>query len=78
MQSVARFQVVSSFLAVQLSAEKQRFTTVPIGAIIETSEDLQDAGMVTITMNGTHLLAFHRDIMERAELVQDRSLSQGA
>ena len=78
MQSVARFRVVSSFLAVQLSAERERFTTVPVGAIIETTEDLQGAGMVTITMNGARLLAFHRDIMERSELVQDRSLSQGA
>jgi len=78
MQSVARFRLVSSFLAVQLSAQKERFMTVPVGAIIETSEDLQDAGMVTITMNGARLLAFHRDIMERAEPIEDRSLSQGA
>jgi hypothetical protein len=78
MQSVARFRVVSSFLAVHLSAQKERFMTVPVGAIIETSEDLQDAGMVTVTMNGAHLLAFHRDIMERAEPIEDRSLSQGA
>lgn len=78
MRAIGRFRVVSCFLAVKLSADEQRFTTVPVGAIIETSEDLQDAGMVTITMNGIRLLAFHCDIMERAELIQDRSLSQGA
>jgi hypothetical protein len=78
MQSVARFRVVSPFLAVQLSAQKERFMTVPAGAIIETSADLQEPGMVTITMNGARLLAFHRDIMERAEPFEPRSISQGA
>jgi len=78
MQSVARFRVISSFLAVQLSAQKERFVTVPIGAIIETSADLQEPGLVTISLNGGTLLAFHRDIMERSELVDDRRLSHGA
>jgi hypothetical protein len=73
MQSVARFRVVSPFLAVQPSAHKERFVTVPSGAIIETSADLQEPGVITITLNGNMLLAFHRDISERAEPVDDLS-----
>lgn len=76
MQSVARFRVVSPFLAVQPSAHKERFVTV--GAIIETPADLQEPGLVTVTLNGNLVLAFHRDIMERAEPVADYSFSQGA
>ena len=78
MQPFARFRVVSSFRAVQLSAHKERFVTVPVGAIVETSADLQEPGLVTITLNGNSLLAFHRDILERTEPVEDRRLSQGA
>jgi hypothetical protein len=72
MQSVACFRVVSPFLAVQLSAQRERFVTVPVGAIIETSAALQEPGLVTVTANGSPLLAFHRDISERSEPVEDR------
>jgi len=78
MQPFACLRVVSSFRAVQLSAQKERFVTVPVGAIIETSADLQEPGLVTITLNGHSLLAFHRDIIERAVPVNDRRLAQGA
>ena len=78
MQSVACFRVVSPFLAVQLSAQRERFVTVPVGAIIETSAALQEPGLVTVTVNGSPVLAFHRDIIERAEAVEDRWLAQGA
>jgi hypothetical protein len=78
MLSVARFRVVSPFLAVQLSAQKERFITVPVGAIIETSADLQEPGFVTVTVNGNPVLTFHRDIIERAEVVEDRWLAKGA
>jgi hypothetical protein len=46
MQSVACFRVVSSFLAVQPSAHKERFVTIPVGSIIETSADLHEPGLV--------------------------------
>ena len=78
MSSVARFRVVSPFMAVQSSAKRERFVTVPVGAIVETSAVLQDPGLVTITVNGSTLLAFHRDIIERTELVHDRRFAQGA
>lgn len=78
MSSVACFRVISPFMAVQLSAQRERFVTVPVGAIVEASADLQDPGLVTITLNGGSLLAFHRDISERTELVHDRRFAQGA
>jgi hypothetical protein len=78
MPSVVCFRVVSPFLAVQLSAHKERFITVPVGAIIKISSDLQELGFVTITLDGGTLLAFHRDIRERAEAVEDRLFAQGA
>lgn len=71
MQSVARFRVVSSFLAVRLSAHREHFVTVPVGAIIKTSSELQDPGLVTVSVDGDTLLAFHRDIIERSERVED-------
>ena len=78
MQSVASFLVVSPFLAVHLSAQKERFVTIPVGAVIETAFDLQEPGLVTATVNGDSLLIFLRDIMDRTEPLQERRLSVGA
>jgi hypothetical protein len=78
MQSVDRFRVVSPFLAVQLSAQKDRFVTVSVGLIVETTADLQEPGLITITVNGNSLLAFHRDITERAEAIEVRRFSKEA
>jgi hypothetical protein len=60
---------------VQCSAHKERFVTVPAGAIIETTAALQEPGLVTITLNGHSLLAFQRDIIERAEALDDSRTS---
>ena len=70
MQSVARFRVVSPFLAVRLVMQKERFVTVPVGAIVETSADTQDPGLIPVSLNGENLLAFRRDIIERSERVE--------
>jgi hypothetical protein len=78
MQSVACFRVVSPFLAVQPSPQKERFVTVPVGAIVEAPADLQEPGLVTVTVDGNPMLAFHRDIIERAEPAEDRWLAKGA
>lgn len=75
MQSVARFRVVSPFMAV--SEQREGFVPVPEGAVIETSADLQDTGLVTIILDGTTLLAFHRDIIERAKPVDDHRREHG-
>ena len=71
MQSVARYRVCSPFLAVRPSPNKERFVTLPVGAVIETSEDLLEPGLGSVIVNGDNLLAFHRDIVERTEPVDD-------
>jgi hypothetical protein len=76
-QSVARFRVISPFLAVCLAVHKERFVTVPVGAIVETPADLQEPGLVTVTLNGDTLLTFIRDIVQHTELLEDRRLSVG-
>jgi hypothetical protein len=40
-----------------------------VGAVIETTEDLEKPGLVTVILTGDRLLAFHRDIVERTEPV---------
>lgn len=77
MPSIASYRVLSSFLAVRLGPLKERFVTIPVGAVIETAADLENPGLVTVTLSGESLLAFHRDIMERTEPI-DSSLAQGA
>jgi hypothetical protein len=72
MQAVARFRVVSPFVAVYLAVHRERFVTVPVGAILETSPDLEEPGLVTITLDGDTLLAFIRDILQHTERVEDR------
>jgi hypothetical protein len=79
MQSVARFRVVSPFIAVQGPTNKERVFTVPVGAVIETSSpDLHEPGLVTVTWNGERLVVFRRDLREHAELIEDRSSSMEA
>jgi hypothetical protein len=78
MGSVARFRVVSPFPGVHVAVHKERFVTIPVGAEIETSEELQDPGVVTFTLNGYTILAFHRDILERTERIDERQFAIGA
>ena len=73
-----QFHVVSPFQAVSLAVRKERFVTVPVGAIVETSADLQGPGFVTIQLDGNTLLALIRDIVECTQRVEDRRLSIGA
>jgi hypothetical protein len=69
---------VSSFLAVRIAVEKERFVTVPVGAVIETTEDLQEQGLLIVTLNGEDLLVFHRDMRERTESVPGGQFAKGA
>jgi len=72
-----QFRVLSPFQAVSLAAHKERFVTVPVGAIVETSADLQGPGLVTIQYASNTLLAVIRDIVEHTR-AEDRGLSVGA
>jgi hypothetical protein len=73
-----QFHVVSPFQAVSLAVRKERFVTIPVGAIVETSADLQGPGFVTIQLDGSTLLALIRDIVECTQRAKDRGLSIGA
>jgi hypothetical protein len=73
-----QFHVVSPFQAVSLVVRKERFVTIPVGAIVEMSADLQGPGFVTIQLDGNTLLALIRDIAEHTQSVESRRLSVGA
>lgn len=62
---MSSYRVLSAFAAVK-HADKA-FVTVPEGAIIETSDGLEEPGFVRIMLGEEILLAFTRDLQERAE-----------
>jgi hypothetical protein len=66
------FRVVSSFVAFGTSATNS-LVTVPIGSIIATRQEMRDPGLVKIRLNHQRLLAFRRDIQERAEPIDERA-----
>jgi hypothetical protein len=76
--NVARFRVISTFLAVRAAAREERFMRVPPGAILETTSDLHEPGLVTVMLDGESLLVFSRDITECTEPVKYLSSSLGA
>lgn len=63
---MASFRVLSAFAAVK-HTHRETFVVVPEGAIIETSDGLEEPGFVRITLGEETLLAFTRDLQERAE-----------
>jgi hypothetical protein len=73
-----QFHVVSPFQAVSLAVHQERFVTVPVRAIVETSADLQGPGLVTIQLDGNTLLALIRDIVEHTQRVEGHQSSVGA
>lgn len=68
MQVVASYRVVSPFLGVRRLPQRERFVTVPTGAIVEISgENHERPGLITVSVNGETMLAFERDVVERSE-----------
>jgi hypothetical protein len=65
----SKFRVVSAFAVVD-NHQPRRFVTIPVGSIIETSDDLHQPGFVQIKVDGKTLLAFKRDIEERTHPVE--------
>lgn len=61
-----RFRVVSPFVVIQPNNTGPPFLTVPIGSIIETREEVHSPGLAEIRLNDKLLLAFMRDIEDRA------------
>ena len=64
---IARFRVLSPFVAFHAVVTNKPFLTVPIGSIIETGEEFHSPGLFEIRLNDLPLLAFMRDIDECTE-----------
>jgi hypothetical protein len=64
---IARFRVLSSFVAFHTVVTNKPFLTVPVGSIVETREEFHSPGLFEIRLNDEPLLAFMRDIEECTE-----------
>lgn len=76
-QAVLNLRVICPFLAMRESNQSPAFLTVPKGAVVETSYDLNYPGLVRIKLQDQALFAFIRDLRESAELV-DSAMSASA
>jgi hypothetical protein len=74
---VARFRVVSPFVAFHTVVTNKPFLSVPVGSIVETREEFHSPGLFEIRLNDQPLLAFMRDIEECTEPM-DLALAVGA
>ena len=63
--------IASAFVDFESDARTQPLVSVSTGAIIETREQIGDPGLIEIRLNDHPLLAFTRDIQERAELLEN-------
>ena len=64
---IARFRVLSPFVAFHTVVTNKPFLTVPVGSIVETREEFHSPGLFEIRLNDQPLLAFMRDIDECTE-----------
>ena len=67
MQAVLHLRVISPFVAFRESRDKPAFWVVPRGAVVESSSDPSQGGLVPIKVDDQSLLAFTRDLQDRAE-----------
>jgi hypothetical protein len=58
------FRVISPFDVIQPCLDGPPFVTVPLGAIIESQEEVRSVGLAEIRWNNQPLLARMRDIEE--------------
>jgi len=63
----SRHLVTSGFLAVRSSDGTKQFVTIPRGTIVEIAGMAPGDDMVLINSRGRLLMAFRRDIEERAQ-----------
>ena len=67
--ALLHLRVVSPFFAFRQSSNSPAFCTIPKGAVVETLADSDQGGLVSIKLEDQPLLAFMRDLQERAELL---------
>jgi hypothetical protein len=63
--NVIRRRVTDAILAVSPVPASSHFETIPAGAEIETTDDMNTLGLHPVTYDGRELLVFTRDIRER-------------
>ena len=66
MPSAIRYRVVSPILT---TTKARALVTLPVGSIIETSDNLDEPGLHAVRFGAEELFAFTRDIEERSELI---------
>lgn len=76
MASAVRMHVTSDIMAVTVQPTIPRFVNIPVGSVIETSNDLLQPGLHPVTFEGRELLAFAQDIQERAHAVGSTRLER--
>jgi hypothetical protein len=76
-QAQLNLRVISPFLAMRESSLSPAFLMVPKGAVLETSFDLHQPGLVRIKLKDQPLFAFIRDLRESTEPVE-RGMSLSA
>ena len=67
MSALLHLRVVSPFFAFRNSSDRPAFCTIPKGAVVETLNGSGQGGLVPIKVEDQSLLAFIRDLQERAE-----------
>jgi hypothetical protein len=77
-QAELNLRVTSAFLAMRESNQSPAFLTVPKGAVVETSYDLDYPGLVRIKLQGQPLFAFIRDLRESAEPIEGLRIAAAA
>jgi hypothetical protein len=77
-QAVMNLRVTCPFLAMRESNQSPAFLTVPKGAIVETSYELDHPGLVRIKLQDQPLFAFIRDLRESAEPIAGLRIAAAA
>ena len=65
LSNVVRLGVTDTIVAVSPVPAGSDFVTIPAGAVIETTDDMNTLGLHPVTCEGRELLVFTRDIRER-------------
>jgi hypothetical protein len=63
--NVVRLRVTDTIVAVSPVPASSDFVTIPAGAVIETTDNMNTLGLHPVTYEGRELLVFTRDIRER-------------
>jgi hypothetical protein len=63
--NVVRLRVTATILAVSPMPASSDLVMIPVGAVLATTDNINNPGLHAVTCNGRELLVFTRDIRER-------------